>query len=221
MSSAEVVTDCWKRIGVEGDSTCAVLAEVFHCRYCNVYTRAATRVLDRPAAREYIEEATRLTAEPKQIAELNPATVFVFRLGNEWLAFSAAVCQEVSPWRGAHTIPSRRDGYILGVVNVRGELLLCISMERVLGIGALDEKSDAAKKLQRLVVIQKDGDRFAFPASEVYGLVRYAAAELQKLPPTVEQAEMHFAQALLPWNDKSVSCLDHELLFYTLNKGLS
>lgn len=221
--SAGNIVDCWKRIGVHGDSSCQVLDEVSHCQYCSVYRSTATFVLDRAAPAEYIDEATRLAASPIIKEDTNYQRSLVFRIGNEWLALSADVCQEISTINKPHTIPGRRDTFILGLVNVRGELLISVSLERVVGIEAqVKPTADAvARSAERLIVISKDGDRFAFPATEVHGIVRHLPGDLQKLPHTLERSDPHFTSALLNWNEKSVGYLDDELLFATLNRGLA
>ena len=38
------------------------------------------------------------------------------------------------PNRLIHSLPHRRQGIVLGLVNVRGELLICVSLARLLGI---------------------------------------------------------------------------------------
>jgi chemotaxis-related protein WspD len=222
MSHRGALVDCWKRIGVYGDSSCEVLHEAAHCRYCSVYRSTATYVLDKPAPLEYTDDATRLAAAPPPETNLSYSTSLIFRLGDEWMALPSSVCQEISPRRRAHTIPGRRDGYIIGVVNVRGELVIQVSLERVLGISADEgQRIAAGPKAERLVVIQKQGDRFAFPVSEVHGLFRYLQRDLQAPPETLELAQTHYTTALLAWNGQTVNCLDEELLFYTLNKGLA
>ena len=65
----------------------------------------------------------------------------IFRVGTEWLALPAAAIQEVSNLRPVHRVPHRTSGVLLGVVNVRGELLICVSLARVFGIESEDRAS--------------------------------------------------------------------------------
>ncbi len=44
---SEALDDCWNRIGVQGDQSCARLPLAVHCRNCEVYAAAAKAVLDR------------------------------------------------------------------------------------------------------------------------------------------------------------------------------
>ncbi|NOP35791.1 hypothetical protein, partial [Klebsiella pneumoniae] len=44
-----LIDDCWNRIGVHGNKQCPLLERHVHCRNCEVYAAAATRLLDRYA----------------------------------------------------------------------------------------------------------------------------------------------------------------------------
>ena len=41
-SPTVVVSDCWNKIGVNGDGTCRELVKFIHCRNCPVYSSAGT-----------------------------------------------------------------------------------------------------------------------------------------------------------------------------------
>ena len=117
-------------------------------------------------------------------------------------------------------LPHHRGGILSGVVNVRGELLLCVSLEALLGL----ETAAAAKKgssLGRLLICNPRGGRLAFPVSEVHGVHRYRPGDLRDAPATLAKAAGIYITGVLPWKDKTVGCLDDELLFYALNKGLA
>ena len=101
-------------------------------------------------------------------------------------------------------------------MNIRGELLLCASLGAVLDLGqnAEAEKDKNRTVYERPLVANRNGNRLAFPVDEVYGIVRYHPRELKPLPATLEQAAATFTLGLLPWQEKTVGCLDDELLFY-------
>src|SRR5438445_8021579 len=71
----------------------------------------------------------------------------IFRIHSEWLALPTEAFQEVAERRRIHSLPHRRNGVVLGLVNIRGELLICVDLGRVLGIGAHD--SDRANPVGR------------------------------------------------------------------------
>src|SRR5688572_24784638 len=119
------VHDCWNRIGVEGNATCRELAKYIHCRNCPVYSAAGLQLLDRPLPADYRRERAEHYAQRKTISRPARLSVVVFRIAGEWFALPTTAFQEVVEHRAMHTLPHRRRGLALGLVNVRGELLVC------------------------------------------------------------------------------------------------
>ncbi|MDW8307886.1 MAG: chemotaxis protein CheW [Verrucomicrobiales bacterium] len=126
--------DCWRTIGVQGTATCVELQKFVHCRNCPVYSAAALQLLDRPLWPEYLREQTLHYAEPRRKTTPARLSVLVFRLGWEWLALPTVAFQEIVEVRFIHSLPHRRNGIVLGLVNVRGELIVCVSLGRLLGL---------------------------------------------------------------------------------------
>ena len=58
----------------------------------------------------------------------------IFRLGREWLALPTHVCQEMAEMRPIHTLPHRSGPVLLGLVNIRGSIRLCVSLRELLGL---------------------------------------------------------------------------------------
>ena len=215
-------TDCWQHIGIWGDASCAELQAHLHCRNCPVYAAAALRLLDSRPPADYRREWTERIAEPA--ATSNPGMpMLVFRIGDEWLALDIRFMEEVGELRPIHTLPHRREGVLLGVVNVRGELLTCVSVGRLLGIdkgvgtgGSLPKASAG-----RLLVVSLVNERYAFPVTEVRGVQRLALPEA----PSGSEAEDRILRAAgrgrAKWQDQSVCCLDEQKLFAALNRSLA
>jgi chemotaxis-related protein WspD len=137
------IDDCWNRIGVRGDGSCPRLAGYIHCRNCPVHDAAAARVLDREqSADAVIGQALlhRQTAQsPSEYAtrEVDVTSWLVFRIGDEWLGLPTTIFQQVAQLRPIHSLPHRRHRAVLGVVNVRGTLLVCASLARLFGIASV------------------------------------------------------------------------------------
>ena len=64
----ESITYCWNDIGVSGDSSCAELKTVIHCRNCSVYRGAGRTLLQRNSPEGYVEEWTDILAQDWQEA---------------------------------------------------------------------------------------------------------------------------------------------------------
>jgi chemotaxis-related protein WspD len=218
-----VIDDCWKKIGVWGDGSCPELAEHVHCRNCPVFSRAAVTLLEGELPSGYVEEWTKHFAEKGRAEEADGHTVVVFRLGAEWLSLRTAVCKEVVSLRTIHSLPHRRDGVVLGLVNVRGELLICVSLGEVLGLeGSAESMGEGTRGAHRrlLVIGQAGGGQFVFPADEVHGIHRVLPREVRAVPATVARAAATYTKAVLAWRDNAVGCLDDQLLFYVLDRSL-
>jgi chemotaxis-related protein WspD len=234
------IDDCWNRIGVRGDGSCPRLAGYIHCRNCPVHDAAAARVLDR-------EHAVEITNEPQPLysltdratREADTTSWLVFRIGEEWLGLPTAIFQQVAQLRPIHSLPHRRHRAVLGVVNIRGALLVCASLARLFGIAsafAQDGRRDAAQQvvdardLARLLVVEPAADSaprgdfanpIVFPVDAVDGVHRFARADFQEVPATIASMSASHAIAVTACKGVTVGLLDAAKLFETLNRSLT
>jgi len=217
------LNDCWNKIGVRGDGSCPELERHVHCRNCPVYSAAAARLLDGELPAGHLAEWTGHFAGGRKAEEAGTHSVVIFRIGTEWLALPTAVFTEVATLRAVHSLPHRRDGIVLGLANVRGTLLVCVSLGDVLDLekSAQTKKDHAQTQHRRLLVISREGSRLVFPVDEVHGIHRCQPGELKEVPATVAKATATYTKSVLAWRDRTVGCLDDQLLFYTLNRSLS
>ena len=222
LSSADrEVFDCWNKIGVNGDGTCAELDNFVHCRNCPVYSAAARQLLDRSPPLDYRRGWVERFSRAKNRVTPGKMSAVIFRIGTEWLALPTKAFQEVAEQRRIHSLPHRRQGILLGLINIRGELLLCISLGRLLGIQPDHARETPSNPGNRLVVTQWRGSLLTFPVDEVHGVLRYHPEELKEAPATVARSNCNLTRGLLPWQGKLVGCLDEDLLFSTLNRSLT
>ena len=216
------IDDCWNTIGVRGDASCPQLPVHVHCRNCPIYAAAALEVLDRDLPSNYAAEWTSHFAQTTAAEDLHTDPVVVFRVGAEWLALSTRVIKEVADLRPIHSLPHRRSGGVLGVANVRGELLVCVSVGQLLGVEQGEESRHEQRGVhQRFLVIQHEGHRAVLPVDEVHGIHRVHARELRDVPATVARATATCTKAILLWNGKSVGLLDEQLLLFLLSRSLA
>jgi len=214
---------CWNIIGVRGDGSCPELARYIHCRNCPVYAQAALAVLDGDAPADYSQEWTTHVARAKRGADGETQTVVIFRIGPEWLALPVRAVTEVADLRPIHSLPHRRSDVVLGLANVRGELLVCVSLGQVLGLEGPAEVNREIRRgaHPRLLVILHDNVRSACPVDEVHGVHRVRSRELKNVPTTVARATATYSKAILSWKGVSVGLLDDELLCYTLQRSVA
>jgi chemotaxis-related protein WspD len=214
--------DCWNIIGVRGDHSCPELQKHVHCRNCPVFGSAAAELLDGELPPGYLHDWTRHFARPARIEEAGTESIVLFRIGEEWLALPTRIFEEVAEERPIHSLPAVRSSVVLGLVNVRGELLVCVSVAKLLGMDVTTVKRDDKRGVhRRLLVIRHEGSRTVFPADEVHGIQRFHERELKEPPATVARADVSFTRAVLNWRNHSVGLLDDQLLCYALNRSLS
>jgi chemotaxis-related protein WspD len=186
-------------------------------------TAAASALLRRELPAGYRADWAGHFARRQEVEGPGTESAMIFRVGTEWLALPASVFQEVAELGAIHSLPHRRSGLVLGLTNVRGELLICFSLTKLLGgdeaTQPTREKSGADRR--RLLVVHREGRRAAFPADEVHGIHRYHPQILQEVPATVAKAAASCTRAMLPWLGRAVGRLDEDVIFHTLDRGVA
>lgn len=213
------VDACWRHIGVDGDGSCPELAAVIHCRNCAVYARAGRSLFEDPPPSGYLERwADAIAAAPEE-EETDILSIVLFRLGAERFALPTMDFVEAVEARPVRRMPHRSGAIFLGLANVRGELQLCVSLAALLAVDA--GGGDAAQAIPRLAIIERDGERWAFPADEMLGVHRVARQLLAPPPATVARDARALTAALFAHDGGSVALLDSERLFARLQRELA
>ena len=257
---AVLENDCWNKIGVKGDRSCPELSKYVHCRNCPVFTAAGQRLFERKPPAGHLAEWTKRLAEPEAAIERGTISVLVFRVGDEWLAADIGLLVEIAELRPIHTIPHRSNSVLAGLVNIRGELPLCVSLGGLLGIEMqyplLMAKSAIRKPARdpddpevanvelssvkhpsgravralegtnarvsaRLMLMTRQGQRWAFQVDEVEGVSRFTSADLTNVPSTVSGSIASFSKGVFWHNDRRIGFLDEVRLFDTLARSLT
>ncbi|WP_445252171.1 MULTISPECIES: chemotaxis protein CheW [unclassified Microcoleus] len=118
-----------------------------------------------------------------------------------------------------HTVPHRSNSVFLGLVNIRGETLLCISLRDLLGLEPLAESPDFSNTInpQRMIVAGKNENKWVFPVDEVHGTYRFHLNEFKDTPVVISKASEAYTKGVVTWQGKKINFLDSELFFYTLS----
>jgi chemotaxis-related protein WspD len=212
---------CWRIVGVSGDRTCRELHTFIHCRNCPVLADAARAFFDRPAPHAYVDTWQDILAAPAATVDTDTTSVLVFRLGQEWFALPADVLVEVTVPRPLHAVPHRSGGGLTGIVNIRGQLQLCLSLHTLLGIAGSDPVSaggtpSGATPTHRLLVVEQHGGtagRWVLGVDEVGGVHRLPRGAARPVPSTIGEAQSRYSTALFDWQGRAVGLLDGERLF--------
>ena len=217
---AAAVEACWSESGVSGSRRCPKLERFVHCHNCPVHSSAGAQLLNRALPAGYRFERTAQFAAGKQLREGRTHSALIFRLGTEWLALPTQVFQEVAERRPIHSLPHRRQGLVLGLASVRGELLLAVSLGNLLGLQRTPAPGQLVAAGSRLLVTHWQGQRLVFLVNEVCGPHRFDSDQLQAPPATLAKAPPAYTRGVLPWQQRAVGVLDAELVFAALNRRL-
>ena len=219
--------DCWNTIGVSGDRSCPELNTHIHCRNCPVFAGAARSFFERRAPEGYLAEWSHWLAESTgsglhgDVKDANgehllpqddAASVLIFRLGGEWLAFRTQTVAEVTLPRPVHRVPHRSNSVLTGIVNLQGQVQLCVSLHGLLGATA------GPAPAARLVVL-RDAERaetWVFTADDVVGVRRVPRSQWRSVPSTLINPAVGFSQAVLSWEGRTVGLLDEKRVFTAL-----
>lgn len=217
--------DCWNDVGVAGSGTCPVLQEVYHCRSCPVLLSAGSNLFERKPPEDYLTEWTDVLAHPEEARDEECISLVLFRLGVEWLALPTEVVSEVTPLPPIHRIPHRSGKLFRGIASIRGELHLCASLHGLLNVDEDDLPPVTADSFvrqapPRMTVMERQGERWAFPVDEMHGTHRVTVGEMRGVPATVARTSRSYTRALVHWQGYSVGVLDDELVFAALARSL-
>ncbi|CAN7666044.1 MULTISPECIES: chemotaxis protein CheW [Pseudomonas] len=210
------IDDCWNRIGVHGDKSCERLHEHIHCRNCEVHAAAATRLLDRYALHRELDEEQ--AAEEESLGETR--STLVFRLGDAWLGLATRQLVEVAPQSLIHSLPHQRSLGLLGVTNVRGALVACLSLVEVLGLEPGQGGPQERRVVPRMLIVASDDGPVVAPVDEVDGIHAIPLGAVVEAGRGAAQVARPFASGVVQWRGRSVTLLDESMLQQAIARSL-
>ncbi len=186
----------------------------------------AEKLLNREPDSSYVSMWEDLLRRIKNAPPEHPeGSVILFRLGMEWLGLSTKLVEQVLDVRSVHTVPSCRSKIFLGVINVGGQLRLCVALHKLLDIpSTADHKlpevhvKGLARRYRRMVAIRRGVEVWVFPVDEIYGVVNCNFNALDNIPVTVSKSTANYLHGLLSWKEQGVGVIDGELLFESLRR---
>jgi chemotaxis-related protein WspD len=211
-------------MGVMGDRSCERLTDIIHCYDCPVYAAAGDSLLERAPTQKYLNEWIGILTEAPTdfddteqegtlVRSEEALSVMIFRIDKEWLSLPVNTLQEVTSPFTVQPVPHRSNELFLGLVNIRGQILLCASLRHLLNLKPSEEDSPKA----RMIVAGQGENQWVFPVDEVHGVFRFHQSDLRDAPIVITKATETYTQGIVHWQAQKVNCLDSELLFYTLN----
>jgi len=217
------INDCWNTIGVwrNDGKKCEKLDDVIHCYNCNVYSNAGRSLLNRKTPEGYDEEWADVLASEKTAKSKNSISAVAFRLGAEWLSLPVNMINEITLLRNIYDIPHNKNKKIRGMVNIRGELIVCMSLGYLLGVEKPEnDLIDEERPINRLIMIKETNGNIVFPVSEIDGIIHYDADKLASVPDTIKNSKLHFINGVTTLKSKTIGCIDHSALLDSIARTL-
>ncbi|WP_434767839.1 chemotaxis protein CheW [Pseudomonas triticicola] len=214
---ARAIDDCWNRIGIHGDKSCPLLEEHIHCRNCSVYSAAATRLLDRYSLQQDQREAVVSKVE----IDIKTRSLLMFRLGEEWLGLATRSLVEVAPLQAIHSLPHQRSRALLGVANVRGALVACLSLVELLDLDGSVAPVSGGRIMPRMLIIAAHGGPVVVPVDEVDGIHAIDERILDAASQSGAQASAKYTRGVLQYRGRSLRWLDEDQLLSAVTRSLT
>jgi len=214
------INDCWNTIGIWSNASerCEKLEKLLHCHNCDVFSNAGKLLLNREHDQHYLGEWKKNLAKPQQSFDDTSHSAMVFRLGDEWFALATECIREITYCDKFHSLPHTRDPVLRGLVNVRGDLILCISLGYLFGLHKAGAEAAQHKSISRYVVVEQDAYTYAFPVSEINNIIHFNLDQAEKPPATVEAASQRFTKGVLKLEPINIALLDEALVFHALER---
>ncbi|MGX9866157.1 chemotaxis protein CheW [Pseudomonas moraviensis] len=214
---ARAIDDCWNRIGIHGDKSCPLLEEHIHCRNCSVYSAAATRLLDRYS----LQQDQRDAVVSKVETDVKTRSLLMFRLGEEWLGLATRSLVEVAPLQAIHSLPHQRSRALLGVANVRGALVACLSLVELLDLDDSVAPVGGGRVMPRMLIIAAHGGPVVVPVDEVDGIHAIDERILDAASQSGAQTSARYTRGVLQYRGRSLRWLDEEQLLSAVTRSLT
>jgi chemotaxis-related protein WspD len=185
---------------------------------------ALLKLLDRP-----VSDADLAAGAAQAAIQPIPATcgligALVFRLNDETLAIPAQFLRRITPYTKPVPIPRRSSGLFRGLCNIRGELVLCADLHRLLSLSAdsaVETPPSAASDPRRMIVIGPPDASWVFEVDSLSGMERINPAALRQPPLTVGRAIGAFVTGLTEIEGTPVTVLDGERVLAGFKGGLA
>jgi purine-binding chemotaxis protein CheW len=131
--------------------------------------------------------AESLATESAEEESADLTGVLLFRLDDEWYAVRVAEVREIYQEYTITSIPCVPD-YILGVVNIRGEIISVTDIARLMRLGSLITDLDQAPS----IVIQNDGCTTAMVVDEIGDIADIPRDGVEPPLSTIDKVQAEF-----------------------------
>lgn len=159
---------------------------------------------------EYLDSCREALAQVPE-APTPTSSYLVFRLGKQWFGIAAGCASQVSGALEIRAVPNRSAELLLGLVNWRGRLEICVSLYPL-----FIPQPGRPEGADTFLVLELSGDLYVTPVHQVTGIGRLPHHLIERPP----QAATHVS-GLVHWEGELISLVDPVSLQQTLRRMVS
>ena len=210
--SNNTINDCWNKIGVwrKDEAECPLLQNVIHCRNCETYINSGLSFLNREFPDNYCNNNTEIYKQAPETNTGEIVSVIIFRSLQNWFALRTSIFVEIDNDKTVHSIPHNKNNVISGLVNIRGELELCISLTSLISHKAnnTNETTDKTK----LIIIKLESGKYALKPDEILGVYKINNQDIQTSASSITGDSDHMVSGSFDHDKKHIGLIDDDLL---------
>ncbi len=127
----------------------------------------------------------------------------------------------VTPLRPMHSVPHLTDSVFKGIVNMDGQLMLCVSLRWLVSDEAAEGQSPASAGTPRMIVISRQGRQFVVIADSILGVETLPVHALRPPPATLQKSPTALMRSVFLTEDRTVGLFDEVKLFDVLDRRVA
>jgi len=184
---------------------------------------AVEDLLSRKPSQDYLEEWAVMVQKEKKIGKSHrDFSLLLFRINHEWFGLSTAVFNHVCENKAIHSIPFKKNPLVLGLVNIGGQIRVCVTLEKLLNVSGHEKGREELSSVvyDRMIVIEREDHVWVFPVDEVYGIFQFDAEQMENVPVNVSKSAANYLKGIFSWKEKRIGFLDEDLLCYSLKTSV-
>lgn len=148
------------------------------------------------------------TTETRELhSEANTEKYLVFQIGNETYGVPLLQVQEIRTYTPATRVPNAPE-YVLGVVNLRGNIIAVIDARTRFGLPPLPDEESTV-----VVVVHVNGKTFGLRLDSVSDVVDIPVDQIQPTPPIASEATQRFLSGVVQVGERVVILLNLREIF--------
>ncbi|MDO1581897.1 chemotaxis protein CheW [Rhizobium oryzicola] len=138
---------------------------------------------------------------------VNALEIIAFRLGQESFCIRTTAVREIRGWAASMPIPNSPD-YVLGVINLRGNVIPTIDLARRLGMPAAERTERSA-----IVVVEAGHTTIGLLVDHVTDMLSIPSDHLQPVPQVFSNFDSQYCEGIITHADGMICFINLERLF--------